>query len=74
MTNTMNYLDLVGDDCMEKIMEAAADQQEKSIDSVVKKLRKYANMRYKEETKVNTNTFSMNRLSLAIACQVLSRS
>ena len=71
MTNTMNYLDLVGDDCMEKIMETTTDQLEESIDSVVKKLRKYAKARYKEETKVKKDTFSMKRFSLAVSCQVL---
>lgn len=71
MANTMSYFDLVGDDCMERIMEASADQLEESIDSAVKKLRKYAEARYKEETKVNKGVFSMNRFSLAISCKVL---
>ena len=71
MANTMSYFDLVGDDCMERIMETSADQLEESIDSVVKKLRHYARVRYKEESKVNKDTFSMNRFKLAVACQVL---
>ena len=71
MANTMSYFDLVGDDCMERIMEASADQLDKRIDVAVDKLRKYAKARYKEETKVNKDTFSMNRFSLAIACKVL---
>ena len=71
MANTMSYFDLVGDDCMEKIMETSADQLECSIDDAVKKLRKYAKKRYKEKTKVHKDTFSMSRLKLAIACQVL---
>lgn len=71
MTNTMNYLDLVGDDCMEKIMETSANQLEESIDSVVKKLRKYATVRYKEEDEVSKDKFSMNCLILAVASRVL---
>ncbi len=71
MANTMSYFDLVGDDCMERIMETSADQLEESIDSAVKKLRKYAKARYKEKTKVKKDTFSMSRFKLAIACQVL---
>jgi hypothetical protein len=66
----MNYLDLVGDDCMEKIMETTTDQLEESIDNVVKKLIKYAETRHEEENKVK-DTFSMNRFSLAIACIML---
>ena len=71
MANTMSYFDLVGDDCMERIMEASADQMDKRIDVAVDKLRKYAKARYKEETKVKNDTFSMKRFSLAIACKVL---
>ena len=71
MANTMSYFDLVGDDCMERIMEASADQLEESIDSAVKKLRHYARVRYKEESKVSKGAFSMNRLKLAVARQVL---
>lgn len=71
MANTMSYFDLVGDDCMERIMETSADQLEESIDSAVKKLRHYAKTRYKEESKVSKDTFSMNRLKLAVACQAL---
>lgn len=71
MANTMSYFDLVGDDCMEQIMETSADQLEESIDSAVKKLRDYAKARYKEESKVNKDTFSMNRFKLAVACTVL---
>jgi hypothetical protein len=71
MANTMSYFDLVGDDCMEMIMEASADQLDKRIDVAVDKLRRYAKARYKEETKVNKDTFCMNRFSLAIACKVL---
>lgn len=71
MANTMSYFDLVGDDCMERIMEASTDQLEESIDSAVKKLRQYAKARYKEENKVSKDTFSMNRLKLAVACQAL---
>ena len=67
----MNYLDLVGDDCMEKIMETSANQLEESIDSVVKKLRKYATVRYKEEDEVSKDKFSMNCLILAVASRVL---
>ena len=71
MTTTMNYLDIIGDDCMERIMETSADQLEESIGSAVKKLKEYAKARYKEENKVNKDTFSMNRFKLAVACQVL---
>ena len=71
MANTMSYFDLVGDDCMERIMETSADQLEDSIDSAVKKLRHYARARYKEESKVSKGAFSMNRLKLAVARQVL---
>ena len=71
MANTMSYFDLVGDDCMERIMETSADQLEESIDSAVKKLRHYARVRYEEESKVNNGAFSMNRLKLAVARQVL---
>jgi hypothetical protein len=71
MANTMSYFDLIGDDCMEGIMETSADQLEESIDSAVKKLGHYARVRYKEETKVNKGAFSMNRLKLAVARQVL---
>jgi hypothetical protein len=71
MANTMSYFDLVGDDCMERIMDTSADQLEESIDIAVKKLIKYANMRYEEENKINKNTFSMSLLKLAIASKVL---
>jgi len=71
MANTMSYFDLVGDDCMEMIMETSVDQLEERIDSAVKKLRKYAKEQYKEKTKVKKNKFSMSRFKLAIACQVL---
>jgi hypothetical protein len=67
----MSYFDLVGDDCMERIMDTSADQLEESIDIAVKKLIKYANMRYEEENKINKNTFSMSLLKLAIASKVL---
>ena len=70
MANTMSYFDLVGDDCMEIIMEASTDLLDKRIDVVVDKLRKYTKARYKEETKINKNTFSMSRFKLAIACTV----
>lgn len=71
MANTMSYFDLVGDDCMERIMETSADQLEESINSAVKKLRQYAKARYKEESKVKKDRFIMSRFKLAIACQVL---
>jgi len=71
MPNTMSYFDLVGDDCMERIMDTSADQLEESIDSAVKKLREYAKMRYEEENEINRNTFSMSRLKLAIASKLL---
>jgi hypothetical protein len=71
MANTMSYFDLVGDDCMEGIMETSADQLEDSIDNAVKKLREYAKARYEEESKANNGAFSMNRLKLAVARQVL---
>ena len=67
----MSYFDLVGEDCMERIMGASADQLDKRIDDAVDKLRKYAKARYKEETKVNKDTFSMNLLTLAISCKVI---
>ena len=71
MASTMSYFDLVGDDCMEKIMETSVDQLEDSINIAVDKLRKYADTRYKEETKVKKDTFSMCRLKLAVACLML---
>ena len=71
MANTMSYFDLVGDDCMERIMETSADQLKESIDRAVKKLRHYARVRYKEESEVSKGAFSMNRLKLAVARQVL---
>jgi hypothetical protein len=67
----MSYFDLVGDDCMERIMDTSADQLEESINIAVKKLKKYANVRYKEENKINKNTFNMSRFKLAIACWYL---
>ena len=69
----MSYFDLVGDDCMKKIMDTSADQLEKSIDDAVDKLRKYAETRYEEESKINVDTFSMNRLKLAVACKNLKK-
>ena len=71
MANTMSYFDLIGEDCMERIMDTSADQLEESIDIAVKKLIKYANMRYEEEKKVSKNTFSMCRLKLVIVSKVL---
>jgi len=71
MANTMSYFDFVGEDCMERIMETSADQLEDSINVAVDKLRRYAKARYKEETKVNKDTFSMNLLTLAISCKVI---
>lgn len=71
MANTMSYFDLVGDDCIERIMDTSTDQLEDSIDSAVKKLREYAKMRYEEENEINKNTFSMSRLKLAIASKLL---
>jgi len=71
MANTMSYFDFVGEDCMERIMETSADQLEDSINVAVDKLRRYAQARYKEETKVNKDTFSMNLLTLAISCKVI---
>jgi len=67
----MSYFDFVGEDCMERIMETSADQLEDSINVAVDKLRRYAKARYKEETKVNKDTFSMNLLTLAISCKVI---
>jgi len=71
MANTMSYFDFVGEDCMERIMETSADQLEDSINVAVDKLRRYAKARYKEETKVNKDKFSMNLLTLAISCKVI---
>ena len=71
MANTMSNFDLVVDDCMEKIMETSADQLESSINDAVEMLRKYAEVRYQEESEVNKDTFCMNRFKLAIACTIL---
>ena len=67
----MSYFDLVGEDCLEKIVDTSADQLEYSINDAVEKLRKYAETRYEKESKINENTFSMNRLKLAVACRNL---
>ena len=53
------------------IMETLADQLEDSINIAVDKLMKYAETRYEEESKTNTDKFNMTRLSLAISCKVL---
>ena len=71
MANTMSYFDLVGDDCMEKIMETSADQLEESIDGAIEKLIEYVKVRYEKETEVNKGAFSMKRLTLAISKRVL---
>jgi hypothetical protein len=71
MANTMSYFDLVGDDCMERIMDTSADQLEDSINIVVDKLMKYVETRYEEEFKINTNKFNMNWFLLTISCKVL---
>tara|TARA_B110000259_G_C13993719_1_gene393587 strand:+ start:624 stop:848 length:225 start_codon:yes stop_codon:yes gene_type:complete len=73
MANNMSYFDLVGDDCMERIMEASADQLDKRIDAVIEKLMKYTETRYEEESMINTKKFSMCRFKLAIACTVLKK-
>jgi hypothetical protein len=52
-------------------METLADQLEDSINIAVDKLMKYAETRYEEESKTNTDKFNMTRLSLAISCKVL---
>jgi hypothetical protein len=67
----MSYFDLVGDDCMERIMDTSADQLEDSINIVVDKLMKYVETRYEEEFKINTNKFNMNWFLLTISCKVL---
>ena len=53
------------------IMETSADQLDDSINIAVDKLMKYAETRYEEESKTNTDKFNMTRLSLAILCVML---
>ena len=72
MANTMSYFDLVGDDCMERIMETSADQLDKRIDVAIDKLRKYTETRYREDSLYQDDgKFSMSRFKLAIARKVL---
>ena len=71
MTNTMNYLDLIGEDCMEIVINSMFYQMEHDIDNVVANLIKFAEMKYDKETKVNNNKFNMVRFKLAIANKLL---